>query len=102
MEQRHSRAHPLLSDALRRQMLHFATLQLKDAAGGRRNAGEKLLPAVHTMMCNSCRNFEQPLPVIRSVFRAWVERTDDTRPDEDTTDKPNRPPDNPPRHGLTR
>lgn len=32
MEQRHSSAHPLLSDALRRQMLQFATLQLKDAA----------------------------------------------------------------------
>ncbi|MBM7457002.1 RNA polymerase sigma-70 factor (ECF subfamily) [Oceanisphaera litoralis] len=45
MDQRHNPEQPLLSDALRRQMLRFATLQLKDAALAEDAVQEALLGA---------------------------------------------------------
>lgn len=69
---------------------HKATRMMSESQERPLNAGEKLLLAVHTMMCKGCRNFERQLPVIRSRSRAYVARPDDTSPDDGTTDQANR------------
>ncbi|WP_298718841.1 zf-HC2 domain-containing protein [uncultured Oceanisphaera sp.] len=62
---------------------HKATQLMSEGQERPLGSGEKLLLALHTMMCKGCRNFERQLPVIRSLSRAYVAKTDN-----DTSDKP--------------
>ncbi|GAA3720748.1 hypothetical protein GCM10022421_31330 [Oceanisphaera sediminis] len=62
---------------------HKATRLMSEGQERALSTGEKLLLALHTMMCKGCRNFERQLPVIRSLSRAYVAKSDD-----DTSDKP--------------
>ncbi|GHA10077.1 anti-sigma factor family protein [Oceanisphaera arctica] len=62
---------------------HKATRLMSESQERPLSTGEKLSLALHTMMCKGCRNFERQLPVIRSLARAYVAKSDD-----DTSDKP--------------
>ncbi len=60
---------------------HKATQLMSESQERPLGTGEKLSLALHTMMCKGCRNFERQLPVIRSLARTYVARSDDDKTD---------------------
>ncbi|WP_107852317.1 anti-sigma factor family protein [Oceanimonas marisflavi] len=59
---------------------HQATQLMSESQERPLTTGEKLSLKVHTLMCGACHNFQQQLPVLRRLCRAYTERKEPDDP----------------------
>ena len=71
---------------------HKATRLMSESQERSLSRYERFSLAVHTMMCNGCRQFERQLPLLRSLANTFARRPDDVgsgngQPDTENKDR---------------
>ncbi|GGB51283.1 hypothetical protein GCM10011502_25500 [Oceanisphaera marina] len=68
---------------------HKATRLMSEGQDRPLSKFERMSLAMHTVMCNGCRQFERQLPVIRSLANTFAHKPDNTgnnKPDTEPKD----------------